>query len=187
MWKQLFLDTIYVPQTAARTLMSFKLTPGDAWAALILASCLNAIAFFVTVMVFPPVTTPVVNFVSPMMLAGILIVVMGVGATSLFYAGRAIAGAASFAEILTLVAWLQFMRLAVQIAGFVLMIFLPGLANIAMFLAGLYGIWILLAFITEAQGFERIGKALMNLMLAFGGMVIFFSILFPFLGLGLTE
>ena len=67
------------------------------------------------------------------------------------------------------------------------MIFLPGLANIAMFLAGLYGIWILLAFITEAQGFERIGKALMNLMLAFGGMVIFFSILFPFLGLGLTE
>ncbi|SHG29703.1 YIP1 family protein [Cognatishimia maritima] len=187
MWKQLFLDTIYVPRTAASRLLGLQLARSETWAALALASVLNAIAFFITALVFPFTQSPIFEILSPVTMATLLFVIMIVGAGSLFYAGKFIGGAASFDDVLVLVTWLQYMRFAVQVIGFGLMLFIPSLANVVMMVASLYGIWILLNFMNEAQGFDSLGKSTANLLFSFLGLTVVLSILFSVAGLGVVE
>lgn len=181
--KPLFLDTIYRPAEAAQAVLNFKLTAGEGVTALALASCLNSIAFFITLIVFPPEQAlPLTAFLTPISMAAMIFVVMSGSAVLLHWAGRTLKGAASFTDILSLVAWLQFMRFTVQVAGFVFMIFLPGLATIVMMLAGLYGVWILLNFLNVAQGFASLGRAAMVLILSFVGLTVALSILLSLIG-----
>lgn len=187
MWKQLFLDTIYQPQVAARSLLDLRLSANEVWEALALASALNALMFFITITLFPPVGGFAIMIGSPIVMALVLFVVMTVGAASLFFTGRLLAGAAQFTDILVMVTWLQFMRLAVQVAGFVLMILLPGLAGMAMFLAGLYGMWILLNFLNVAQGFASLGKTAGNLFFSFIALTMVLSVVFTAVGLSAIE
>lgn len=187
MWKQLFLDTIYRPQEAARSLLDLRLSSNEAWEALALASALNALMFFITITLFPPVGGFAIMIGSPIMMALVLFVVMTVGAASLFFTGRFLAGAAEFNDILVMITWLQFMRLAVQVAGFVLMFLLPGLAGMAMFLAGLYGIWIMLNFLNVAQGFDSLGKTAGNLFFSFIALTMILSVIFTVVGLSAIE
>lgn len=187
MWKQLFLDTIYKPRLAARQLLDLQLSQATTWEALALASALNALAFFVTISLFPPAGGFAFVIGSPIVMSIVLFIVMTVGAASMFFTGRFLAGAAEFKDILVFVTWLQFMRLAIQVGGFVLMFLLPGLASMAMFLAGLYGIWVLLNFLNEAQGYDSIGKSIGNLLLSFVVLTVAMSIIFSFIGLGTIE
>lgn len=187
MWKQLFLDTIYKPQLAASQILGLRLPAGTIWEALALASALNALVFFVTILLFPPVGGLGVMIGSPILMAIVLFGVMTVGAMSLFFTGRFLSGAAEFNDILALITWLQFMRLAVQVGGFVLMFLLPGLASLAMFLAGLYGIWIMINFLKEAQGFETLGKSFGNLFLSFVALTMILSVLLTVVGLSAIE
>ena len=187
MWQQLFLDTIYKPQLAARQLLEMRLEPSETWQALVLASVLNTVMFFFTLLLFPANEGLAFMVVSPVVMAVVLFVVMTVGAASLYYTGRFLAGAAEFNDILTMITWLQYMRLAVQIAGFFLMFLLPGIASMAMFVAGLYGIWILLNFVNEAQGYDSLGKSIGNLFLSFIALTMILSFIFTVLGLGAIE
>lgn len=187
MLKQLFLDTIYKPQLAAGQILSLRLPAGTIWQGLALASVLNTLVFFITIILFPPLDGLSVMIGSPILMAAVLFVVMTVGAMSLFLAGRFLSGAAEFNDILALITWLQFMRLAVQVGGFFLMFLVPGLANFAMFLAGLYGIWIMLNFLNEAQGFDSLGKSFGNLFLSFVALTMFLFVLLNLFGLSAIE
>lgn len=184
MWKQIFLDTIYVPRVAAQRLLALGLSVSESWTFLALASVLNAIAFYATILMFPPLESATAYvIVSPLAMSAVLFGVMSLGATTLFWAGRTMGGAARFTDLLVLVTWLQFMRLAIQVAGFLLMPIVPGLANSAMFVASLYGLWILVNFINEAQGYDSIGKSTGNLFLSFVGLMVVLSIFFSIIGL----
>lgn len=181
--KPLFLDTIYRPADAAQTILNLRLSLSESGLALAAACCLNAFAFFMMLIVFPPVQAlPFTNLISPISMAVMLFVIMGGSALVLYWSGQALKGVAEFSDILSMIAWLQFMRFALQVAGFVLSIFLPGLANLAMMLAGLYGVWILLNFLNVAQGFASLGRSAMTLALSFVGLTVVLSILLSLVG-----
>ncbi|MFY0595802.1 MAG: hypothetical protein JXQ85_05185 [Cognatishimia sp.] len=186
MWKQLFIDTIKAPKQAARQVLALELDGPTIWQGLALATILNAVVFVVTILAFPPAAPPMVLTISPVTLAVMFFTSMSIGTISLFWGGRIVGGIASFNDLLALVTWLQYMRLAVQLGGFVLMIAAPSVALLLTSLALLYGVWILLNFIYEAQGFDSFGKAMANLLLGFVGLVFIFSILISFLGFGPT-
>ncbi len=191
MWQQLlkrlFLDTIYAPRAAARQLLDLQLPSNAIWLSLALATVLNTLAFSATLLAFPPVAPPVLLSISPFVIASIYFASIVTGAGTLHWAGKAVGGTAGFQEFLILVTWLQFMRFAVQLAGIVLMLFLPGLASILTFLAMLYGIWILVNFINEAQGYDSLGKSTANLLLGFLGLMIVLSLIISVVGLGVYE
>lgn len=185
--KQLFVDTIYTPRSAARQILGMKLPGNVIWMTLVLATALNSVAFAGTLLAFPPAAPPMVQAISPFLIAVLFFASMVSGAAALYWGGKTVGGVASFNDFLALVTWLQFMRFAVQVVGFVLMLFLPGLASIVTFVAMLYGIWIMLNFISEAQGFETFGKSVANLLMGFLGLVIALSFLISVIGLGLYE
>ncbi|CUJ30502.1 YIP1 family protein [Cognatishimia activa] len=183
MWTQLLKDTINAPATAAKTLLALKPQNNEVWLALVLAIVLNTIVFVVTIMVSPNAAPEVVQLINPFILAILFFASMAVGALTLYVGGKPLSGAASFYEILTLVTWLQYMRFAVQLVGLVLMVILPALSTIVTFLAMLYGIWILMNFVNEAQGYDSFGKSIANLVLAFIGLTFVFSLFIPLFGL----
>lgn len=185
--KRLFLDTIYAPRTAARQLLGLDLPGNEIWMALVLATVLNAIAYICTLMAFPQLAPPILLSLSPLMLTGMFFVSMAAGTAALFWGGKTVGGVARFNDLLLLITWLQFIRLAIQIGTFALMLFLPGLAGILNLLATLYVVWILLSFVNEAQGFDSIGKSIANLLLGFLGLVIVLSFLISVVGLGTYE
>lgn len=186
MWKELFIDTIKAPKEAARQILALKLDGPTIWQGLALATILNAVAFVLTILAFPPAAPPMAQAISPITLAVLFFVSMSVGTLSLYWGGKFIGGVASFNDLLALVTWLQYMRLAVQLGGFILMIAAPGVALLATSLALLYGVWILLSFVNEAQGFDSFGKAMANLLIGFIGLVFILSLILTFLGFGPT-
>ncbi len=183
--KQLFLDTIFDPAKAGKTVLGFKLSAQEAWFTLALASALNALAFFATLMVFPPSeNTPLVlEWMGPLQAATVIFVVMSGSTFMLHWAAKVVGGAGTFTEMLGAVAWLQIMRFALQILGFLLMVFVPGIANLLTLMAGLYGIWIMANFMNVIQGYDSLGRAAMALVLSFVGLVVVLSIAAAMLGL----
>jgi len=185
--KQLFVDTIYTPRAAARQVLALQVANKDVWTILTLTTILNAIAYAGTVQAFPTVVPPVILSLSPFVLTGMFFVSMALGAMALFWGGRTIGGVASFTDILVLITWLQFVRLAIQIVTFVLLLFLPVLAGVFNFLATIYVLWILLNFINEAQGFDSIGKSFANIILGLLGLMMALSFIISAIGLGAYE
>lgn len=186
MWKELFVNTIKAPKVAAQQVLALNFDRPTIWQGLALATILNAVVFVLTIMAFPPAAPPMALTISPVTLAVLFFASMSIGTLSLYWGGKFIGGVASFNDLLALVTWLQYMRLAVQLGGFVLMIAAPSVALLLTSLALLYGVWILLSFIFVAQGYETFGKAMANLLIGFVGLVFLFSALISFLGLGPT-
>lgn len=183
--KQLFLDTIFQPAEAGKTLLNLKLTANDAWTTLALASAMNAMAFFATLMVFPPDenTSIILEWMGPLQAALTIFVVMSGSIFLLHWAGKVLGGVGSFTDMLCAVAWLQIMRVALQILGLVLTLIAPGIATLLTLLAGLYGIWIMANFMNVIQGFDSLGRAAMALVLSFVGLTVVLSIAATMLGL----
>ncbi|MDC0737255.1 YIP1 family protein [Cognatishimia sp. SS12] len=183
MLKSLFQTSIFEPQKAAEQILALRLGNGQAWQLAVIASILNAIMVVVTVMMFPPaVDGAFLVALNPVMLTAAFLVVIAATAGLLFSAGRFLKGIAEFTDVLTLLGWLQMMRVAVQVGGFVLMVFLPGLASVLTTIAYLYGFWILINFLKVAQGFDSLGRAASNLVLSILGMTVVLSLLLTFIG-----
>ena len=184
MWKQLFLETITAPKDAARRLLTINIFGIETWMAFTLSIILNGLVYVTTILIFPDAAPPMIREVNPIPLTIIILASMVLGTLSLYAGGKALQGVANLNDLLILVAWLQVMRLAVQVAGFVLLLVSPVLAALLTTLASFYGIWILLNFVNEAQGYNSFGKSVANMVLGFVGLAFLFSLFISAFGLG---
>ena len=181
--KALFVQTIVAPADAARMLMGLGLRRETGWTILVLACVLNTLAYFVSTTLFPiPPEFSLPLLASPGLVLVLLFSVMVVTVFMLFWTGRALKGAAAFGDILIMIGWLQFMRLAVQVVALVLMIILPGVAGLFAMATGLYGIWILVNFVNVAHGFDALGKSFLMLVLSVLGMTMGLSVILSLIG-----
>ena len=181
--RTLFLATVYRPAEAAAMLMGHGVDRATGWMILGLAVILNTLAYFLSITLFPiPPGTPVPLPVTPLMVATVLGAVTVIFVFAFYWVGRAIGGRGRFDDILLMMGWLQYMRLAVQLASLVLMLFLPGLAKLFVMAAGLYGVWVVINFLTVAHGFDGPGKAVMMLVLTMMGLTVGLSILLSVIG-----
>lgn len=175
--KELFWLTILNPAQAAQILRQVTVDRATGWMILVLAVALNTLAYFGSIAIFPvPAEISFPLLTRPFLVFGMLGLTTTLFVFGFFWVGKVLEGSASFETILLMVGWLQFMRLAVQLASVVLMLVLPGLSQLFVMAAGLYGLWVVINFLKVAHGFETLGKAVAVVIFSALGLTVGLSV-----------
>lgn len=181
--RDLFLDTIRAPASAAARIAQMSFARSTLWNLLALACVLNALTFGVTNVLFPiPDDIPLAMFASPVIFLLILSTVTILSVFAFYWAGRAIGGQGAFSTILLMTAWLQLMRVAIQVAALVMMLFLPALADVFVFVASIYVIYVFVHFMNVAHSFNSLGRTFMMILITMMGLVLGLSTVLALLG-----
>lgn len=180
--RDLAVMTIKDPANAARIVMATRFPREALWTALALAAVLNTLMFSLSDLISPaPSPFPTVFQVPVFYLA-----VIGFGLVASVYAlswiGRIMGGQGGLDDIMSLLIWLQAMRIAVQAVAIVLSVTIPVLAVLLSLAASLMGVYITLHFVNEAHRFGSLGRSAVVLIGSAVGIVVFVSILLTLVG-----
>lgn len=183
-WRDLFLQTLREPAAAAGVILDTPLARSTIYMALIAGAALNAVVTGISLQLFPLpeqwpgfVSNPFTYFV--IVAGGLLLFVQ-----LLAWAGRALGGEGDIQDLLKLMVWLQFVRVALQAIGLVVTVLLPllgGLYSIAMLALSL---WIVLHFIKAGHRLSSLGGAALVLFITMVGLIVGLSLLLSLTGLG---
>lgn len=163
-FKNLVIRTLFDPRAAALRLIGFGLPRRWLWSALALMSALNAIVYSIALRLLPPTdplstiaTPPALH--SPLLFAVFLYAALVLMVLALYKVGRLFGGRAALEHILVSVCWLQVLRLMLQLIVGMLALVAPALGAIVIFVATLWGIYILVSFIDVAHHLNSTPKA----------------------------
>lgn len=183
-WGGLFLKSLRSPHDAAEIIVDHPVSARDVYLGVIAGAALNALIWGGTTVLFPLpeewpafMSNPVLYFI---LLAGGLLMF----AHLLTWAGRAMGGHGDALAILKLMAWLQIVRVGLQVIGLVLMIALPLLGSIYYIAVSVLSLWILLQFVKVGHDFPSLGRAAVALFFTFVGLVVGLSVVLALLGAG---
>ncbi|WP_299559121.1 YIP1 family protein [uncultured Sulfitobacter sp.] len=180
--KDLVLETVRSPGTAAQKIMALRFSRDTLWTALFLAAAANSIIYSFSVLLYdtaalPPfLTNPLIFFV---IISGVL--VMSVHA--FYWTGRAAGGSGDLGDLLALMVWLQALRAVAQFVLFVLTLLSPIMAQFFSLIIGALGLWITVNFVTQALHLRSLLHGLGVLLLAAVGLVFGLLLLGGLIGL----
>ena len=186
-WQQLVIDTLRDPKGAAEQILTYSLSRQTLYTALLAVAALNALISGAMQQLFPsPFELPPLlsNPLSLFVLVAVSLVIMG---HLLFWAGRAMGGQGTLEDVLVLVIWLQALRVLAQVAVFVLSFIAPGLAGLLALGISLYGVYLLLHFISASLRFDSLARAAGVLIAVVVGLVLVLSFLLTLAGVGSLE
>lgn len=180
----LLRDTLRDPRATARRLMQMGVPMEARWTALVLMAVGSALLTHLgmgmmlasedmgsTIALPSPLATAVTQF-------GVLVTTSAVAAL----VGRWAGGTGRFADAVLLMAWLQFVLLAVQVVQMVLLMATPPLGAMVGYLAlGLF-FWLLTAFVAELHGFRSLGMTFLGVIVTVLGVAMLLAaLLYPVL------
>ncbi len=181
--RSLVATTITNPAEAARWLLGLNLTRETLWLAMALAVVLNAFLHVLSSFLFP-LTDPDLQAIAGSLVFYVVVVVgsllLSIGA--FYLVGQKMGGVGSFNDLMTLMVWLQYLRVLVQAAALILTIVAPNLLPflaIPMFLLGLF---ITVHFIDQAHRFGSPLKAFGVLVLSAIALAVAFTVLLSLIG-----
>jgi len=172
----LMRQTISAPRAAGRRILALDLPRDWLWMALALMGVLNGLVYSLVMQVgggswdAAPLMPAVLQ--SPILFTLFLLFALVITVGALTWVGQAMGGKARMPQILALIAWMQLLRLAVQLALVVLMLVLPLAGLILVVVASIWGLVILVVFVDDAHGFGNIFKAAGVIILGFLGMLV---------------
>jgi hypothetical protein len=170
------------PRTAAEQIIGWRLDRDTLWTALALAACVNTLIFSLSVVLQPSEAMPAF-FTSPLAMFVLLSGVLVVTTHGLYWTGRAIGGQGELGDMLSLIVFLQILRILAQIVIFVLMFVSPGISLLLSLATGIFGMWLLVNFIAAAHRFETLGRAIGTLLIAMAMIVLGLSFLLSIVGI----
>lgn len=184
-WRDLFMTTLRNPAGAAQIVLSTNVSRTDIYLALIAGAALNTVLMGMTLLLFPlPEAWP--GFIShPLSYFVIASGGLILFAHLLTWSGRGMGGVGTLDDMLKLMIWLQFVRIALQLVGLVITIALPPLGGLYSLAVTGVSLWIVLNFIQVGHGLETLGKALVVLFITFVGLIVGLSLLLALLGGGM--
>lgn len=180
--KDLALETLRDPASAARRILSMGLSSQAIWTGVALVAVVNTLLYSLSILQFEGMTGAQTGMNLPILYLALLSAAMVIGALVLQWIGKMMGGTAEFLDLLVLLAWLQGLRAVAQAALIALMMVSTSLANLAALALGLYGLWLMAQFVNTAQGWDSLGKAIMSLVLAGVGFVLALSIFVLLIG-----
>lgn len=176
-WRDLIVETVRRPASAARTIVMFNPPREALWIALALVGILNTILFKLTnIVVAGPSPLPVA-LTSPLVILMIVIGGLVLSALALFLAGRALGGTGALRDILLLMIWLQAMRFLVQTVTLFLLFIVPDLAVLFVMAVNLLSVWILMHFINAVHHLNSLMRSAGVLIAAIVGLSLTLSLL----------
>lgn len=188
---ELTMLTLRSPKEAAQQIIGIGLPRDVLWSLLVLISVANAILVWVSnVLTGPtpeqveqmPIRIPEIIY-SPLfafvILAGALTIMVNV----LHWIGKAIGGTGSIENMLSVLVWLQCLRMMTQIILLVLLFAAPSLAGLFGLIVSVLSIWILVHFVNEAAELDSVFKTIGVLLSAMVGIALGLSFLLTITGL----
>lgn len=167
-------NTVADPRAAARWLIGLNLPLNVAMTALVLVAVLSTLLAHLSFALLPAAMRAGFEnmMANPIGTAIVQVTAAVVGAVMVYRIGRWRGGQGTLPQSATLLAWLQFVLLIVQVAQVLCEIILPPLAGILGYLGlGLF-FWLLVNFVMELHGFR-------SAFATFFG-ILFFMMLFGF-------
>lgn len=161
----LFL-TLQNPRAAARRVLGWQLSLGQAWSALLLVSVVSAALGYVGFALSPSAGDPQLQelFGSPMSTAIFQSAVQTLTALMVYLVGRQFGGRGSFTGALVITAWVEAPLILLQLVQLLTIGLAPALAEVAGFVGlGLYVV-LLTLFITELHGFRSATLVFLGVM-----------------------
>lgn len=187
-WRDLFIDTVRMPEKAAAAVMSVHIARRDIWLGVIAVAALNALfgSLLNAISPAPPPDAdvfPMLNvapFPKAMIIAGLLILLSHV----LTWVGRAMGGSGQIDDMLKLMVWMQLVAMVLQAANLLILLALPLVGTLLVLAIVFIMLRVLLTFIKVGHGFDSLGTAGLVLFASFIGMIIGLSVLLVMIGAG---
>lgn len=184
----LIVETIKSPATAAEKILATRLPENVLWMALVLMSVLNSIVYSITLKLNPPVDPQSgmlmvpAAFQSPLVFTVILFIALIISVLLLQRLGQAIGGGqGSLGDVLTVITWMQVLRLVLQLAVLVLSLVLPFLGGLLALVASIYGLYILAVFLKTAHRYDTVMQAFILMLATFLTVVVGLTLLLTIL------
>lgn len=180
--RDLTRQTLFAPRAAASRILALDLRVEWLWMALVLMSILNAVAYTGAMAVNPPSDPTAAQMVpaafqSPVLFTIFLCGALAITVMVLTWIGQVMGGQGQVRDVLSLIVWMQVLRLMVQLLLLVLMLSIPFLGAILVLAASIWGLVILVCFIDRAHGFDNLAKAAGVLIACIFAMVVGLSAL----------
>ncbi len=183
-------QTLFEPREAAGRILALGLPAREGWLMLGLMAVLNTLVYSLSIRLSPPSDPAMTHmmgsaFGAPLIFAVTLFAALALTALAFTQAGRALGGTGRMDGMLVLLSWMQALRLLMQVVLVVLATVMPALAGAVVIVAAVWGLYILLAFMAEAHGFDSLWRAagvLIIAFIAFLALVFGLSLLFSLAG-----
>ena len=176
-------DTLRDPAGAARYVMGLNLSVAQGLMALALTASVAALLTALMQGFLGPIDDPAIPdlFNQPMLLALSQFALMLLGAALMWRVGQAFGGKGSFAQSLSLVAWLEVVLILLQLAEVVVLLLVPLLA-LPLGLASVFAFFYLLTHFTAAlNGFASLIKTFFAILATSVAVLILSSIVLMFI------
>lgn len=176
----LMRETLTAPRATAARIMAMN-PPDDArWLGFVIVVVLSVLVGQVSILVLGEGgfggSMIFMAVFQTMILLGLVVAVQGIG--------RLAGGKGTFPDALLLLAWLQFVMIAVQILQLVAMVLVPLLFGFATMLALAVFMWLLVNFTMALHGFTSAVKVVVGTVFSFFGLAVVLAIVLSVLGLG---
>lgn len=181
--RDLALETIQSPRSAAQKIMALNLSRDVLWSSLVLVAAINSIIYSFSLFLGDTSMLPAL-FSNPLLFFMIVTGVLILMVHGFYWTGRAIGGQGDLGDLLALMVWLQALRAVAQAVMFVLLLVAPVLGQLFSLIVGVLGLWITVNFITEALRLPSVMHAVGVLVLAAVGIAFGLVILAGLIGLG---
>lgn len=188
----LIRHTLRDPRSAARRIIEMRLPVGAMWEALFLVIVLSVITAQVSAILaggYSEEASEILPgfFFSPIHMGFIQGVLMVLMVLATYRIGRAFGGHGDLSGAVSLVVWLQFLMVCLQVAQGIAILTVPFLSGI-LGIAGVIAFFYLLTqFICELHGFERPGMVFAGIIGTMFAVIIVMSVLLGLLGIGYVE
>ncbi|WP_299041978.1 YIP1 family protein [uncultured Tateyamaria sp.] len=176
----LVVDTVRDPRGTAQRIIAWNLDRQTLYFALFAVAAINTLLASGPVVLLDGQIDPTARAALPILgllerplamfaiiAGGLLVMVHG-----LVWAGRALGGQGSFADMLALLTWLQALRAAAQALVLVLSLIVPAIAGLVALVVAVVAFWLLLHFISAALRFESLFRAFGLLLVVLAGLFI---------------
>ena len=176
---KLVINTIKDPKQVALKISLVTLPPVTLWSLVVLVVIISVLLSELANWLLPvkPTQTSLILISSPFLATVILTVLMTVMIFLTFYIGKLFGGTGSIESTISVIVWLQTTMIALQVVQLILIPFLPSLAMILGFFAGILFFWLYVNFILVLHSFTSLGKVFFGVIASMLGVIFLFSLL----------
>ncbi|THD83028.1 YIP1 family protein [Aliigemmobacter aestuarii] len=182
-WVDLARLSLRDPRAGGEALLRTGIPAQTGWTVLVLTAVLSTVVTHALYLVWPEFGTGMGAFHLPPIALAVLQLVSGVVTVVLVHVvGRMFGGRGELAGAVLIVAWMQVILMALQIAQAVLYLVLPPFGQILGLVSMMLLFWLMTGFIAALHGFRSLGMVFAGMIAAAIGLVLVLSALLALLG-----
>lgn len=180
----LLLRTLRDPQGVARGLIAAEIPNEARWIAVALVAVLTVISLDLALWLVPAGEPSVFEVLAnPWLGLPVLVISILLVAAVMAGAGRPFGGQGSYADALTLTAWIEFVMVVAQAVQIVAMLVLPPVSVIISVGSLVLFVWLVVHFTAALHGLTNLGQVFLAVIVGFVLVVVLVALLLGLLGI----